>query len=143
MKVNELIHRGLYILGESEVVYFYVLNGHFYSRDNRCLGCIFEDAESGEISCLVGGNNWMEVKPIPLTPEILEKNGFETKFGYSKYNDEDDFFLITWNEISHHLRIRTFDNDCALDKDHIDYVHELQHALRLCGLNDLADNFKV
>lgn len=23
------------------------------------------------------------------------------------------------------------------------YVHELQHALRLCGLNELADNFKV
>lgn len=26
---------------------------------------------------------------------------------------------------------------------HIYYVHELQHALRLCGLNELADNFKV
>ena len=23
------------------------------------------------------------------------------------------------------------------------YLHELQHALRLCGLNDLADNFKL
>lgn len=23
------------------------------------------------------------------------------------------------------------------------YIHELQHALRLCGLNDLADNFKI
>ena len=23
------------------------------------------------------------------------------------------------------------------------YVHELQHALRLCGLNELADNFKI
>lgn len=82
-------------------------------------------------------------EPIPLTSEILEKNGFETKFGYSKYNDEDDFFLVTWNSISHHLRVRTFDNDCAFDKDHIDYVHELQHALRLCGMNDLADNFKI
>lgn len=25
----------------------------------------------------------------------------------------------------------------------IDYVHELQQALRLCGLNELADNFKI
>ena len=23
------------------------------------------------------------------------------------------------------------------------YFHELQHALRLCGLNELADNFKI
>ena len=25
----------------------------------------------------------------------------------------------------------------------IQYVHELQHILRLIGLNDLADNFKI
>ncbi len=29
------------------------------------------------------------------------------------------------------------------EKTYINYVHELQHALRLCGLTDLADNFKV
>ncbi|MBQ0088527.1 MAG: hypothetical protein KBT27_04250 [Prevotellaceae bacterium] len=32
---------------------------------------------------------------------------------------------------------------CAMISIQIKYVHELQHALRLCGLNDLADNFKI
>ena len=30
-----------------------------------------------------------------------------------------------------------------LDGVAINYVHELQQALRLCGLKDLADNFKI
>ena len=84
-------------------------------------------------------------RPIPLTPEILEKNGFVFDCDFwtianPRYNnvrmvrycsiDEDvtDAFLGHW----------AFDENYA-----IDYVHELQHALRLCGLNELADNFKV
>lgn len=84
-------------------------------------------------------------QPIPLTPEILEKNGFVFDCDFwtianPRYNnvrmvrycsiDEDatDAFLGHW----------AFDENYA-----IDYIHELQHALRLCGLNELADNFKV
>lgn len=38
-----------------------------------------------------------------------------------------------------------FEGTYAIDKVHKCgyFVHEYQHALRLCGLNDLADNFKV
>ena len=84
-------------------------------------------------------------RPIPLTPEILEKNGFVFDCDFwtianPRYNnvrmvrycsiDEDatDAFLGHW----------AFDENYA-----IDFVHELQHALRLCGLNEIADNFKV
>lgn len=86
-----------------------------------------------------------KVEGIPLTPEILEKNGFVFDSDFwtianPRYNnvrmvrycsiDEEatDAFLGHW----------AFDENYA-----IDYVHELQHALRLCGLNELADNFKV
>ena len=87
----------------------------------------------------------IQVKPIPLTAEILEKNGFVFDCDFwtianPRYNnvrmvrycsiDEDatDAFLGHW----------AFDENYA-----IDFVHELQHALRLCGLNEIADNFKV
>ena len=68
------------------------------------------------------------VEPIPLTPKFLEKNGFKDSdfFGELLYKD--------WQIISdcHHLAARcgegwNFDIPCK-------FVHELQHALRLCGI---------
>lgn len=74
-----------------------------------------------------------ELNPIPLTPEILEKNGFvkhdKIHPYYLDYYHERDGFTI-FNSSAWHGHI-------------LNSVHELQHALRLCGLNDLADNFKV
>lgn len=97
---------------------------------------------------IISSNRWIEdykFEPIPLTPEILEKNGFgkvynedviiyrkiyekktidiEVGINY-KINEDGGFYL---NRILHRLY----------------YVHQLQHALRLCGLEELADSFKV
>lgn len=78
-----------------------------------------------------------EIEPIPLTIEILEKNGWV-------YNNEDEkFFPQTW--VGGGLMLQGAD-DCGYrivvtsdydDEDTNDtpfiilYVHELQHALRL------------
>ena len=73
-------------------------------------------------------------KPIPITPEILEKNGwwFDTKDMW--LHDEVEFCIEIWDG-----RFQCYDiNDIKLDS-----VHQLQHTLRLCGLNELADNFKI
>ena len=67
----------------------------------------------------------IQVKPIPLTPEILEKNEW--------WYDEVSFCIEKWSGF------QCYD----IDSIKLDSVHQLQHALRLCGLNDLADNFKV
>ena len=95
----------------------------------------------------------IQVKPIPLTPEILEKNGFErgvvipSKF-YRNIDNEQlifcphgscyDLGYVHWNEsndadIMHRLEVQ----------QPIMYIHQMQHALRLFGLDELADNFKV
>ena len=88
-----------------------------------------------------------KVEGIPLTPEILEKNGF----GFVKSSDTDSVWNGQW--IYKGLELAT----CCLNRDdnwpcfiNIDdsnikceYVHQLQHALRLCKLDELADNFKV
>lgn len=98
--------------------------------------------------------------PIPLTPEILEKNGFVNDSSYDEcvadyhfvtvqiwsYSSEN--VLIQWDGITCEV-INDFGNPCEKitlhgeNYEHDIYVHELQHALRLCGLNDLADNFRV
>ena len=87
------------------------------------------------------------VRPIPLTAEILEKNGFKNDFyeeesvadyhtirleGYSLRHNigEVDGYLVTW--CNGGINVTTDFHGCV-QKD-IPYVHELQHALRLCGI---------
>lgn len=85
------------------------------------------------------------ITPIPLTPEILEKNWF-VRYLESYYFVPGDPSLtlkkIDGEEISGY-QIGHMLADVYEPFILITYVHELQHALRLCGLNELADNFKI
>lgn len=64
------------------------------------------------------------IKPIPLTPEILEKNGFRD----IDKGENCDGFDIYWRNGNDGYSINMQDL-------HLHYVHELQHALRLCGIS--------
>ena len=76
----------------------------------------------------------IQVKPIPLNPEILEKNGWWYDSDDMWQHEEVGFYIEKWNG-----RFQCYDiNDIKLDS-----VHQLQQTLRLCGLNELADNFKI
>ena len=82
-----------------------------------------------------------ECKPIPLTPEILEKNGFEKVYDKYKlpnyrikWKSYTDFYFTVftgvdgyWNPIG--LNVITGGIPAT-----VDYVHQLQNALRLCGI---------
>ena len=92
----------------------------------------------------------VNVTPIPLTTEILEKNGFKgedylilelDEFSYLEYYPFEGRLRKIWHGIDEW-------NNHSDTKDitfqyHCKYVHELQHALRLCEMNELADNFKI
>ena len=91
--------------------------------------------------------NFEYIEPILLTPEMLELNGIKKRgdeymiFGWEgekqwyvsleDFKPQYDFWFITSSDRSLNVR------------GQIRYVHELQHSLRLCGLNELADNFKL
>ena len=76
----------------------------------------------------------IQVKPIPLTPEILEKNGWWFD-GYDIWQHKEVSFCIEkCNE-----RFQCYD----INQIKLDSVNQLQQTLRLCGLNELADNFKI
>lgn len=85
-------------------------------------------------------------QPIPLTAEILEKNGFKDYDEIKEYQFEED-----GEKYRFYLKKMYLDGkfDCwgtnvgGVLPSLIASVHELQHALRLCGLNELADNFKI
>ena len=77
------------------------------------------------------------IEPIPLTPEILEKNGWKHKY-YGIYRQT----------IGETITIDIFPEGCSVEDDRgsqnlyrlryhlpaLKFVHELQHALRLCGI---------
>lgn len=90
-----------------------------------------------------------ELKPIQLTGTILKNNGFIL----------DEYSWYIWNDGIHspyqhyvsialnndksirHIEIQTC--NCHANYENIQYVHELQRALRCCSLCELADNFDV
>ena len=82
-----------------------------------------------------GGINIKEVESIPLTPEILEKIGFETRPNIGYIIDDWDGTQIIYGSWDHNLRIIKNYKTC-LDIETFDdiAVHELQHALRLCEI---------
>lgn len=85
-----------------------------------------------------------EVSPIPLTPEILEKNGFvKSTIEEDVYNFPDNNKALKERgfALNYHDYGRWFITDHNLMK--ILYVHQLQRALRLCGLGEIADKFKL
>lgn len=81
-----------------------------------------------------------EIEPIPLTSEILKKNGilYRKSSFYYIINDDKDL------ECTHYI-YQTIQDDWAIGVDtgaydcsvfaRIKYVHELQHALKLCGID--------
>ena len=81
-------------------------------------------------------------QPIVLTPEILEKNGFikvnSQRYDYG-YPDTDCYVKVNPKKNMIHVNGRNANSNLYSHS----FVHELQRALRLCGLDELADNFKV
>ena len=81
-----------------------------------------------------------ECKPVPLTPEILEKNGMhlynrKTKSLMERCNHsdcfkEDENYIVELS-LDYDGKIRWTINGDEYTIMHLDYVHQLQHALRL------------
>ena len=82
-----------------------------------------------------GKYDW--VKPIPLTPEILEKNGWKETQYWHEYQDGKNTIQCCLPDMRGKIN--------GIDIEHFkcEYVHQYQHLLRLCGLDELADNFKI
>ena len=96
---------------------------------------------------------------ILLTKEMLDDNGFSYEKDYglfyhsilgSYHYTSPMCVCVEWKETSEGRKICYI--ECVKREDNMEssavirrefYVHTLQHALRLVGLKELADNFKV
>ena len=91
----------------------------------------------------------IQVKPIPLTAEILEKDGWERDIDKEwKYNNSRilPHYCYQWEKqnvkIEMYAGLEGFTISLIIGRRFY-AVHELQHVLRLYGLDELADNFKI
>ena len=110
------------------------------------------------VRCHHNGNEWMcgteEITPIELTEKILLNSGFKILYDSSvsmKFratNDEDDAFVyLTLYKKSDgdggRIYLEIESKTTIINYTNINFVHELQHILRICGMNDIDDKLKV
>lgn len=134
-----------------------VFNEDEYEPTKECFPIQIKSVKSGDDIDLVIEDCY---SPIPLTPEILEKNGFaeevregDPTFPYSAFIlDGDDYHIeITWYD-SHDryepntgqflggvpevwvLEVYRKGGNVDIEGNKI-YVHDLQHALKLCKID--------
>lgn len=144
MKTNELSAKDL-MVGDWVSV---IIEGETYQgRVSRIEG----DTENICVSLYNAPYGWEDgdafddISPIPLTPEILEKNGFkpyipenhlETVYAcqdVSKAVADELYALWPYQDGSFYLLLRVDGKDMVRMDVH--YIHQLQHALRLCGID--------
>ena len=107
----------------------------------------FGKNEIDRVECIEENRVWLEkgefytpinyIEPIPLTAEILEKNGFANDYEHI-YTIATDFYDLDIEEISDSIWLIThYPHDVIVPSSEcsVCYVHELQHALRLFGVN--------
>lgn len=77
------------------------------------------------------------ISPIPLTYEILKKNGWEDAEFWCEYQEGNNTIQACLPDMRGRI------NGIEIEHFKCECVHQYQHLLRLCGLDELADNFKI
>lgn len=149
MNANELIHGGFYRIHDASDI---AVRYDATARSFKSPYYSYPWGMFGDRVCAVGDEErYLIVHSLPITEDILKVNGFEVSYE-SRYRKEyslwlcDDKYCVEYTfskKTSANNFLRIYIDSDANVATHILDVHKLQQALALCGLNELADNFKV
>lgn len=117
--------------------------------------------ETSYADCIVHERYWafsdvegFEPRPIEITAELLKANGWEEHSYYSSFHNLGDYSFMR-DANGNHLELKqgmlAIWNEYEPNNDGVysdivipvKYVHQLQQVLRLAGMTDMANNFKV
>ena len=131
MKANELSYKDL------------MVGDWVYNTNNKKPEQVCEILERMVMLAYNDLYNYDEIEPIPITPEILEKNGMHLynrktnnlmeECNHSDVFEEDDNYRVELS-LDYDGSIRWTINGDEYTIMPLNYVHQLQHALRLCGI---------
>lgn len=101
---------------------------------------LMQGARGASVKEINNDNNGytMDISPIPLTPELLEKNGFQEE-KYRNYGTSEWYDYYHY-DLGINIVYEVEENKFAAYLDgkklrEIQYAHELQHILWALGLN--------
>lgn len=100
------------------------------AEDLELYDWVLVDGRPLRVLALAIGNRY-DAQPIPLSGEILARYGWELKSGMRVLKDKKA--RLTWNERSKELIV-----GYGLFPARIEYVHQLQHLLRLLDMKDMT-----
>ena len=96
----------------------------YHREDDAAYFNVFIQGRFGYVSRDVCSD---DIRPIPLTPEILEKNGFSNNYAEDDLSYAKDF----GGDV---IAVHIYGKYGTMDEVRFDYVHQLQHVLRFCGI---------
>ena len=99
------------------------------------------NGEPVKVVHIVSGINEDDYNPIPITAELLEKNGFK-KYGDTGWWLEDDYYdiqIYEWSDSIWVFKYESTEMNTPYEQRTFSYVHNLQHALRECGIDEEID----
>lgn len=123
----------------------------FADGNKKCMVVGIKCANEATITVMDSSGHWFdktidELKPIPLTPEILEKNGFEKRKGQwviekkrivgccgQTCSDTNPMVYVIWVGQGY-IGVVNYHPEATITKVG-SYVHELQQCIRLCGID--------
>lgn len=147
MRTSELIDGGLYLIGK-EVCRYDSWTGKFLGEHSY--KALQGDDDDVVVSSKTA-SEYISVKPIILTEDILVENGFAWD------SDMQEFRLrerVTPND-SWHIEVFKHEGAFVVDvyfghsnwssevRTRVSFVHKLQNALKACDITRLANNFKA
>ena len=93
------------------------------------------------------------IRPIPITPEMIVRNGWDVftyEIGVATYttycSKKEVGNYLEWKRGTLSIWFDYKENSDGVYSDILvpcKYVHQLQQALRLAGMTEMANNFKV
>lgn len=112
-------------------IYGYVQVNSINKDGTIDVNCIFDISES-----MQDGWDLKLIKPIPLTPEILEKNCFYSvnECIFEIPISEEDLIRLIHVGKGWTVDAKIYAKGVNIVYGYFKYVHELQHALKLCGI---------
>ena len=90
-------------------------------------GIVYGNSENGSHWC-----NIENVEPIPIAPEVLEKNGFKEYDELYRLDIAEGVFVNA--DFKSKEPFVSIHNTCYRATPICKYLHQLQQALRLCGI---------
>lgn len=105
---------------------WYAFRGHPYKCTANDIASLAECEEKGVPT---------DISEISLAPEILEKNRFRVVGDMFVFGEVDGALVRLTPTINNAYRIEIQVADLMMSyRGYCSYVHQLQHALRLCGI---------